>query len=168
MIKDITKSIEELRTELAKFRRKKNTAKVVKDNLKRYDNMLKECPEIVKIAYKRSFTFTSSILSCIMNILGRLSGEIILWNTAEMGYIKLSDSVTDTSSAMPQKKNPDPLELMKGKSAKILGQNLEIFTLLRDSENYRVKEQVAEIIFDMETTVKDSLNIMRIVFRESK
>lgn len=53
--------------------------------------------------------------------LSRLGEEWVLWASEEFGFITPSDSVSTGSSIMPQKKNPDPMELVRGKSARVLG-----------------------------------------------
>lgn len=61
--------------------------------------------------------------------LSRLAEDFILWNSAEFGFIRLPDTFTTGSSLMPQKKNPDALELIRGKAARIQG-NLQTLILL--------------------------------------
>ena len=53
--------------------------------------------------------------------LSRLSEDVILWNSSEFGFINLPDSFTTGSSLMPQKKNPDSFELVRGKTGRIVG-----------------------------------------------
>lgn len=62
----------------------------------------------------------SSILSIMATSLSRMAEDFIIWSTTEFGYVELADRFSSTSSAMPQKKNPDPLELMRAKSATIV------------------------------------------------
>lgn len=59
--------------------------------------------------------------------LSRLGEEWVLWASEEFGFITPSDSVSTGSSIMPQKKNPDPMELVRGKSARVVG---DLVTLL--------------------------------------
>ena len=63
--------------------------------------------------------------------LSRLAEEIILWNSPEFGFVELSDGVTTGSSIMPQKKNPDVAELIRGKTARVYGDNLTLLTLMK-------------------------------------
>jgi argininosuccinate lyase len=56
-----------------------------------------------------------------MITLSRLSEELILWSTSEFGYVELDDKFASTSSIMPQKKNPDPLELTRAKTGTVIG-----------------------------------------------
>jgi argininosuccinate lyase len=63
----------------------------------------------------------TSVISILMTTLSRLAEDFILWSTAEFGYLELSDEYSSTSSAMPQKKNADPLELIRAKASSVLG-----------------------------------------------
>ena len=69
--------------------------------------------------------FAMACVNCSLH-LSRLSEDIILWNSSEFGFIQLPDSFTTGSSLMPQKKNPDSFELIRGKTGRIVGnlQNL--------------------------------------------
>jgi argininosuccinate lyase len=63
--------------------------------------------------------------------LSRFAEEIILWNTPEFGYILLDDAVTTGSSIMPQKKNPDVAELVRGKTGRVFGAMIALLTLMK-------------------------------------
>ncbi|MHB0976027.1 MAG: argininosuccinate lyase [Candidatus Aquicultorales bacterium] len=63
--------------------------------------------------------------------LSRLAEEIILWNSSEFGFVELSDSFTTGSSIMPQKKNPDVAELIRGKSGRVVGDLVAVLTLMK-------------------------------------
>ncbi|MDR1453245.1 MAG: argininosuccinate lyase, partial [Candidatus Margulisbacteria bacterium] len=67
----------------------------------------------------------------LMVHLSRLSEELILWNSAQFGYVELADSYTTGSSIMPQKKNPDVPELTRGKTGRVIGNLLNILTVLK-------------------------------------
>ena len=76
--------------------------------------------------------FVSEFLAAaaiVMTHLSRFAEEIIIWNTSEFGFIELDDSVTTGSSIMPQKKNPDVAELVRGKSARVIGNLVSLLTL---------------------------------------
>ncbi|HEX9678123.1 argininosuccinate lyase [Nitrososphaera sp.] len=60
-------------------------------------------------------------LSILSTTLARMAEDMIIWSTAEFGFVELDDRYSSTSSAMPQKKNPDPLELVRAKSAIMAG-----------------------------------------------
>lgn len=64
-----------------------------------------------------SFLEYAATLAILTSTLGRISEDFIIWSTTEFGYIELADRYSSTSSAMPQKKNPDPLELIRAKAA---------------------------------------------------
>jgi argininosuccinate lyase len=64
-----------------------------------------------------SFLEYASTLAILTSTLGRIAEDFIIWSTTEFGYIELADRYSSTSSAMPQKKNPDPLELTRAKAA---------------------------------------------------
>ncbi|MBR6389686.1 MAG: argininosuccinate lyase [Opitutales bacterium] len=61
----------------------------------------------------------------------RMAEDVIIWNTSEFAFIKLPDTFTTGSSLMPQKKNPDSFELLRGKSARIIGDMNTMFTLVK-------------------------------------
>ncbi len=64
---------------------------------------------------------TVSALSLVMMHLSRLCEELILWNSHEYGWVEMGDNVTTGSSIMPQKKNPDVAELVRGKTGRVYG-----------------------------------------------
>ncbi len=61
--------------------------------------------------------------------LSRISEEIVIWSTTEFGFVRLSDGFSTSSSMMPQKKNPDVAELIRGKSARLIGHVTALYTL---------------------------------------
>lgn len=63
--------------------------------------------------------------------LSRLGEEWVLWASEEFGFIIPSDSVSTGSSIMPQKKNPDPMELVRGKSARVIGDLVSLLVLCK-------------------------------------
>jgi argininosuccinate lyase len=63
--------------------------------------------------------------------LSRLAEEMVLWSTAEFGFIELSDAFSTGSSLMPQKKNPDVPELVRGKAARAIGNLVALLTLMK-------------------------------------
>ena len=72
-----------------------------------------------------------SALSIVMMHISRMGEEFIIWNSDEYRYIKISDKYTTGSSIMPQKKNPDICELMRGKTAQVFGSLLSMLTLMK-------------------------------------
>lgn len=103
----------------------------------------------------------ASDLSIIVMHLSRLSEEMILFTSNEFNYIELSDAFTTGSSIMPQKKNSDMAELVRGKSGRVYGNLMSILTILKGlplAYNKDMQED-KELIFDSIDTVKLNLNI---------
>jgi len=74
--------------------------------------------------------FVSSAAICIMHV-SRLSEDLVLWSSEEFSFAELSDAFTTGSSIMPQKKNPDVAELMRGSSGKIFGDLMNLLTVMK-------------------------------------
>lgn len=74
--------------------------------------------------------FASACATCGVH-LSRLSEDLILWSSAEFGFVKLPDAFTTGSSLMPQKKNPDAFELIRGKSARLTGNLQMLLTMVK-------------------------------------
>lgn len=105
---------------------------------------------------------TLSNVSLVMVHLSRLSEEIIFWMSEEVNFVQLSDQFTTGSSMMPQKKNPDMAELIRGKSARTTGALTGMLVLLKGlplTYNKDMQED-KEGLFDAVTTVTGSLKIM--------
>lgn len=105
---------------------------------------------------------TLSNISLVMVHLSRLSEELIFWTTDEANFVTLSDSFTTGSSMMPQKKNPDMAELIRGKAGRTAGHLMAMLMLLKGlplTYNKDMQED-KEGLFDSLTTVKGSLKIM--------
>ena len=99
--------------------------------------------------------------SLIMMHLSRLSEEIILWSSQEYHFIELDDTFSTGSSIMPQKKNPDMAELIRGKTGRVYGNSFGLLTLLKGlplAYNKDMQED-KEGMFDTVTTLKGSLKI---------
>ncbi len=67
----------------------------------------------------------------LMTHLSRIAEDLIIWSTTEFSFIELSDKFTSTSSVMPQKKNPDILELIRGKTAQVIGYQMAVLSNLK-------------------------------------
>ena len=92
----------------------------------------------------------SSALSICMMHLSRFSEEVILWCSSEFGFIELDDAFSTGSSIMPQKKNPDIAELVRGKTGRVFGDNLTLLTIMKNltlAYNKDIQED-KEAIFD--------------------
>ena len=102
----------------------------------------------------------------IMSHLSRLSEEIILWVTDEFSFASLTDKCATGSSIMPQKKNPDVPELIRGKTGRVYGHLQSILTTMKGlplAYNKDLQED-KEPIFDTVKTISDCLKAMRILF----
>lgn len=108
--------------------------------------------------------FTSAC-SLVMVHLSRLAEDLIIYCSTEFGFVTLSDSVSSGSSLMPQKKNPDALELLRGKSGRIFGNNMALLATLKGlplAYNKDMQED-KEGVFDTVDTVNISLRAAAIV-----
>lgn len=102
-----------------------------------------------------------SALSLVMAHLSRFSEEIVLWSSWEFKFIELSDDFTTGSSIMPQKKNPDMAELVRGKTGRVYGDLIALLTMLKGlplAYNKDMQED-KESIFDAFDTVKACLDV---------
>ena len=98
-------------------------------------------------------------LSTVMMHLSRFSEEIILWNSNEYRFIELDDAYSTGSSIMPQKKNPDIAELVRGKTGRVYGALVSLLTTMKGlplAYNKDMQED-KEVAFDAMDTVKDCL-----------
>ena len=94
--------------------------------------------------------------------LSRLSEELVLWSSWEFQFVQLSDSYTTGSSIMPQKKNPDMAELVRGKTGRVYGDLIAMLTALKGlplAYNKDMQED-KEAVFDAVDTVKMCLRVM--------
>ena len=109
------------------------------------------------------FLSNSSIL--IMH-LSRLAEELILWSTEEFQFIELPDAFTTGSSIMPQKKNPDVAELIRGKSGRVFGNLFSLLTIMKGlplSYNRDLQEDKMPV-FDTVDTIKACLVVLHEMF----
>jgi argininosuccinate lyase len=93
--------------------------------------------------------------------LSRLSEEMVLWSTAEFGFIELPDAFATGSSIMPQKKNPDVPELVRGKTGRVYGHLMAMLTLMKGlplSYNRDLQEDKAAL-FDAVDTLSACLDV---------
>ena len=102
-----------------------------------------------------------SALATIMMHLSRMSEEIIIWNSDEYRFIELDDAYSTGSSIMPQKKNPDIAELVRGKTGRVYGALMSLLTLMKGiplAYNKDMQED-KEVTFDAVDTVKNCLTL---------
>src|SRR5437588_1071333 len=109
----------------------------------------------------------ASAASMIMMHLSRLAEDIILYSTTEFGFFELSDAVATGSSLMPQKKNPDSMELVRGKAGRVFGHLSSLLTMMKGlplAYNKDMQED-KEAIFDIVDTVTNCLTVTATVLR---
>jgi len=102
-----------------------------------------------------------SAYATMMMHLSRLSEEVVLWSSWEFKFIELSDAYSTGSSIMPQKKNPDMAELIRGKTGRVYGDLMTLLTVMKGlplAYNKDMQED-KECIFDALETVKMCLNV---------
>jgi argininosuccinate lyase len=106
--------------------------------------------------------------SLVLAHLSRLSEEVILWASEEFGFVSLTDRCATGSSLMPQKKNPDVPELVRGKSGRVFGHLMGLLTMIKGlplAYNKDFQED-KEALFDGVRTLRDCLEAMAILFEE--
>jgi argininosuccinate lyase len=104
-----------------------------------------------------------SFLSILMSTLSRIAEDFILWSTAEFNYIELSDRYSSTSSVMPQKKNPDPLEIIRSRTSIVIGMLISSLSLIKNlpSGYHRDLQDLKPLLSNSAIIVKESLHIMK-------
>jgi argininosuccinate lyase len=105
------------------------------------------------------FIFDASL---VMMHMSRFCEDLILWSTDEFGYVEIADAFTTGSSIMPQKKNPDVAELIRGKTGRVYGHLMAILTILKGlpmTYNRDLQED-KEPLFDAVDTVQASINVL--------
>lgn len=101
--------------------------------------------------------------------LSRLAEDVILWATSEFNFIKIADACTTGSSLMPQKRNPDVAELVRGKSGRVIGNLVSVLTLLKGlpmTYNRDLQED-KERLFDTADTVRACVRLMAAMLRHT-
>ncbi len=104
-------------------------------------------------------------ISTSMMHISRISEELILWSSYEFGFVKISNEYATTSSIMPQKKNPDVPELLRGKTGRVYGNLISLLTVMKGlplAYNKDTQED-KEGVFDSVKTMKISLDILTAV-----
>jgi argininosuccinate lyase len=102
--------------------------------------------------------------------LSRLAEDFIIYSTTEFGFIELSDAVSTGSSLMPQKKNPDSLELIRGKAGRVFGHHAALLATMKGlplAYNKDMQED-KEALFDSLDTLHHSLRVMTTVLRNTR
>jgi len=111
-----------------------------------------------------------AMISILMTNLSKISEDFIIWSTSEFSFIELSDEFTSPSSVMPQKKNPDILELTRGKTAEVIGNLTAILTTIKGlASGYgRDLQQIKSSIWETSKTSISALLILKSVFLTMK
>ncbi|MCJ2164254.1 MULTISPECIES: argininosuccinate lyase [unclassified Pseudodesulfovibrio] len=106
--------------------------------------------------------------SLVMVHLSRFCEEIIIWANPNFGYVKLPDQYSTGSSIMPQKKNPDACEIMRGKTGRVVGSLMGLLVLIKGlpMTYNRDMQEDKEPFFDADQTVSASLGIMADMLRQ--
>jgi argininosuccinate lyase len=111
----------------------------------------------------------SAAASILMMHLSRFSEELIIWSSAQFSFIELSDSFCTGSSIMPQKKNPDVPELVRGKTGRIFGHLMGLLTLMKgqplayNKDNQEDKEPLFDTVDNLKGSLKVFADMMRAV-----
>lgn len=103
----------------------------------------------------------SALANCAVH-LSRICEELVLWSSQEFGFVQMSDAFTTGSSMMPQKKNPDMAELVRGKSARVVGDLVSLIVLMKGlplAYNRDMQEDKPPV-FDAFDTVDDCLQVL--------
>ena len=111
----------------------------------------------------------ASTCSIIMMHLSRMAEELVIWSTREFGFVTMSDAVTTGSSIMPQKKNPDMAELIRGKVGRVYGALINLLTMMKSlplAYNRDMQED-KQPMFDAIETTGDSLEMTALLLRET-
>ena len=101
--------------------------------------------------------------SVLMMHLSRFSEDLILYNSSEFSFLQLDDSIASGSSLMPQKKNPDALELVRGKTGRVYGHLFALLTVMKGlpmTYNKDLQED-KEALFDAVRTVENCVRMIR-------
>jgi argininosuccinate lyase len=107
-----------------------------------------------------------NISTCMMHI-SRISEELILWSSYEFQFVRMSDEYATTSSIMPQKKNPDVPELLRGKTGRVYGNLISLLTVMKGlplAYNKDTQED-KEGVFDSVKTAEISISILNEVIK---
>jgi argininosuccinate lyase len=111
----------------------------------------------------------AALANCAVH-LSRISEELVLWSTQEFGFMQMSDAFTTGSSMMPQKKNPDMAELVRGKTGRVVGDLVTMLVLLKGlplAYNRDLQEDKPPV-FDAFDTVDSSLDVLAGALAEAR
>ncbi|MER3407553.1 MAG: argininosuccinate lyase [Nitrososphaera sp.] len=114
-----------------------------------------------------SFVEYVANLAILAATLSRMAEDLIIWSTAEFGFVELADRYSSTSSAMPQKKNPDPLELTRAKAAVVAGKLVAVLGIVKGlpSGYSRDLQDLKPQLLEASSTAIDTVRVMDGVVR---
>jgi argininosuccinate lyase len=109
----------------------------------------------------------ATALCILITTFARMAEDFIIWSTVEFGYIDISDEYSSTSSAMPQKKNPDAMELVRAKAATAIGNMITMFSIVKSlpSGYSRDLQDLKPVLWRTSTVALESTKIMNSVIR---
>jgi argininosuccinate lyase len=109
----------------------------------------------------------ATALCILITTFARMAEDFIIWSTVEFGYIDISDEYSSTSSAMPQKKNPDAMELVRAKAATAIGNMITMFSIVKSlpSGYSRDLQDLKPVLWRTSTVALESTRIMNSVIR---
>jgi argininosuccinate lyase len=130
-----------------------------------FDSIIKN--SIDATSSRDAFLEYASTLAILTSTLGRVAEDFIIWSTTEFGYIELAESYTSTSSAMPQKKNPDPLELTRSKAAIVTSNLVSLLGIVKalPSGYSRDLQDIKAPLMGSSAITLDTLKIMDHIVR---
>jgi len=101
--------------------------------------------------------------SILLIHLSRLAEDLIIWSSAEFGFVEIDEAFATGSSIMPQKKNPDSLELVRGKTGRVIGNLVSLLAVMKGlpSSYNRDLQEDKEPLFDTIDTLEGALRVMR-------
>jgi argininosuccinate lyase len=119
----------------------------------------------------RDFAVEFCAASALLAVhLSRMAEDLVLWSSAEFGFVRIADTYTTGSSLMPQKKNPDVAELSRGKAGRVVGNLMALLTLLKGlpmTYNRDLQED-KERVFDTADTVRATVRILEAMLRHTQ
>jgi len=109
----------------------------------------------------------ATALCILITTFARIAEDLIIWSTVEFGYIDISDKYSSTSSAMPQKKNPDTMELVRAKAATAIGNIMTMFSIVKSlpSGYSRDLQDLKPVLWRTSTIALESTRIMNSVIK---
>ena len=113
---------------------------------------------------------TVAACAVLMAHLSRIAAEMVLWSSAEFAFLRLGDAYTTGSSIMPQKRNPDAAELIRGKAARVFGDLQSLLTLTHGLplSYFRDLQEDRHALFDALDTTRQCVRIMEGMWRSSR